>query len=396
MQKITLDLQNQIQSKLAEAVALRHQIHQYPELKYEEVKTAELITNTLKSYGYTPLTGIAKTGVVAVLDSGKPGKTVALRADMDALPVTETSGLTYASQRPGLMHACGHDGHVATLLLVANVLRDFTDHFTGKIKFIFQPAEEGGNGAAAMIAAGVLENPHVDAIFGYHNLPTLKKNAVFVKPGCIMAGAIFFEIFLNGRGGHGAAPELCIDPVYAGSQIIQSLQSIVSRTVSPFETVVLSITQFHAGNANNVIPETAMLGGSFRFTDNELANTIQTKLEKIVHGVAESFGVKAKIEYVTVAPATINSTKEADFILAIAMELYGDAGAIKMQRNIMATEDFSFFLQKVPGCFFLVGTGENNPYCHTPDFQFDDDIIPRAAEMLSQAALRFLASSLPS
>ncbi|MBY0543928.1 MAG: amidohydrolase [Gammaproteobacteria bacterium] len=384
-------IKEQINRFLPDIIALRHAIHRRPELRYEEVETADLVAKTLRSYGYEPTIGIAKTGVCAVLDSNKPGKTVAIRADMDALPIQEASDLPYRSEKPGLMHACGHDGHTATLLMAARVLKEYQYELQGKIKFIFQPAEEGGNGAAAMIKAGVLENPRVDAIFGYHNLPSLPKNKVFVREGCILAGTLIIEIVIQGVGGHSSAPDKTVDAVYVGSAIVQALQSIVSRSLSPFEPVVVSITQFHAGAADNVIPDKAVLRGSVRFVKNEGLDFLKDKLTQVVVKTADAFGAKAQINFVSLTPATINTRNETSLVKQTAIDILGISGVESMAQNLMATEDFSFYLNEIPGSYFLVGMGENKPYVHHPAYQFDDEIIPIAAEMLIRTALGYLS-----
>lgn len=382
-------IKKEIQASLPEIIALRHRMHQRPELRYEEVETAQLVAETLRSYGYEPIEAIAKTGVCALLDSKKPGRTVALRADMDALPILEASGLPYASEKKGLMHACGHDGHTATLLMVAKVLKKHQDQLTGKIKLIFQPAEEGGHGAEAMVKEGILTNPPVDAIFGYHNMPTFAKNAILVRSGCILAGTLTIEIRIKGIGGHASAPEKTVDPICAGSAVVQALQTLVSRTLSSFEPTVVSITQFHAGSADNVIPDLATLRASVRFVKNESVSFIKQKIEQLVSRTSEAFGAVAEIDFITETPATINTSDETNLVKQIAVELWGEQNVVEMQHNLMATEDFSFYLNEVPGCYFMVGGGIDKPYVHHPAYQFEDEIIGTAAELMIMTALRY-------
>lgn len=383
-------MRSKIMGYLPDIVALRHHLHQHPELRYEEIYTAKRVAETLQGYGYETMTGIGKTGVVAVLDSGKPGKTVALRADMDALPITEVTGLAFASRIPGVMHACGHDGHTATLLLVARLLKDYRAEFSGKIKFIFQPAEEGGNGAAAMIKDGVLDHPTVDAIFAYHNAPKYPKNQVMLRAGCMFAGSAFFGIHIKGVGGHSSAPHRAVDPILVGSSIVQNIQAIVSRNTDPHEAAVISITQFNAGSAENVIPAEATLRGSIRFLTNESLAFIQQRIEKIAEGIAASFGATVTIEYPKITPPTINTAKEADLVEQVATQLLGKEKVVLLKQNRMATEDFSFYLQKIPGCYVMIGTGEDRAACHSPEYQFDDEIIPVAAELLARTALEYI------
>ncbi len=383
---------DKIAAILPEIIEIRHRLHRHPELSNNEYKTAGLIAEKLKSWGYSPIMGIAKTGISVVLDSKKPGKTVALRADMDALPVQEKSKIDFPSQHDGVMHACGHDGHMATLLMAAYLLQDA--EFSGKIKFIFQPAEEIGAGAEAMIKEGILENPTVDAIFGYHNIPTFPKNKIIVRPHCFMAGAARFKISIEGVGGHSSAPDKTIDPIYIGSTIIQAIQSIVSRSISPFDPIVISVTQFHAGYADNVIPDKAVLQGTLRFTDNNKVNLVKKKMTDLVIDIAKSLGGSASIEFVQTVPAVMNAVDETNLVRQVASDLYGKENVIDLEQNFMATEDFSFFLNKTPGCYFMVGTGIDKKYIHHPEYTFEDEIIPIASEMLAAVALRYLANHL--
>lgn len=382
-------LPNKIQSLLPEIIKIRQTIHANPELKYEEHATAALVAATLKKYGYEVTEKIAGTGVSAILDSGKPGKTVALRADMDALPIVEQTGLPYSSKNPGKMHACGHDGHTATLLAVAGALKDCKEQFKGKIKFIFQPAEEGGAGAAAMIKAGILENPKVDAIFGYHNY-SIPFKKIGIRYGCLLASSDYFIIKIYGKGAHAALPSDAIDPIYAGSLIIQALQSVISRTLAPTSPAVLSITEFHAGTGMNIIPEEATLTGTLRTTSPEARSQAIKQLQQIVTGVAQSLSAKATVEIVSAYPATMNSYAETELVLQTARQLYGEENCMHLSDPIMATEDFAFYLEKIPGCYFVVGNDKENGVVHTATYVFQDDIIPIAAQLLAQTAINFL------
>ncbi len=382
------EIHNKLQEILPEIIKIRQAIHAKPELRYEEYETANLILSCLQQWGYEVQTGIAGTGITALLDSGKPGKTVALRADMDALPIQEKTGLPYTSLNAGKMHACGHDGHVATLLAVAATLRHFRHQLNGKIKLIFQPAEEGGAGALAMVKAGVLKNPDVDAIFGYHNIGQ-PLGTIGVKSGCIFAGADFFSINIRGKAAHAATPEKSIDPIWVGSCIVQALQGIVSRNLSIHDSVVLSITEFHAGNAVNIIPEEARLTVSLRATSAAAREQALKQCQKISSGVAESLGAHAEMEFINQCPPTINTTKESQLVLETAQKLFGEAQVLSLTRPVMVTEDFSFFLEQIPGCFFLVGNGENSEL-HTPYYNFQDSIIPIAAQVLMHTAIDFL------
>lgn len=375
---------------LPEIIEARQKLHACPELRYEEHETAKLVTECLDRWGYDDVkTSLAKTGITTVIDSGKPGKTVALRADMDALPILEQTGLPYASKNAGKMHACGHDGHTATLLAVAGTLIHCRDLFKGKIKLLFQPAEEGGAGAAEMIKAGALENPKVDAIFGYHNM-SLPLGKIAVKSDCVFAGADFLSIKIHGKGAHAAYPEKSIDPILIGSSIVQALQAVVSRGIAAVNPVVLTVTEFHAGNAINIIPEDARLTISLRTTSPEIRAEALQQLHNIASGVAQSFGARVTIETINDCPPTMNTAAESDLVLQTATELYGKDNIIKMKDPTMATEDFAFYLEKIPGCFFLVGNGEVNSVLHTPNYHFQDSIIPIAASVLIMSAINFL------
>lgn len=382
-------LKEHIQKILPEIIKIRHTLHEYPELKFEEKKTSAFIAETLEKFGYKVTKNIAETGVSAILDSGKTGKTVALRADMDALPITEQTKLDYSSKNLGKMHACGHDGHMATLLAAAFALQQCKNQFKGKIKFIFQPAEENGGGAAAMIKGGVLENPKVDAIFGYHNFP-YPLGTIAVKSGCILASGDFFTIKIYGKGAHAAQPQDAIDSILVGSTIIQALQSVVSRTMSPTNPTILSITEFHAGTGMNIIPEQALLTGTLRTTAPEARTKAIQQLQQIVAGVAESLGAKATVEISSSYPATMNHKPETELVLQTAQQLFHAQKIIPLTNPIMVTEDFSNFLEKIPGCFFLMGNGESNAALHTPYYVFQDTLIPIAAEMLAQTAVNYL------
>lgn len=372
-----------ISAILPEIIKLRQTIHSHPELKYQEFKTAELIATTLKSFGYEPETGIAKTGVVATLDSGKPGKTVALRADMDALPLQEKTNLPFASQIPGQMHACGHDGHVATLLLAAYILKKHSADFSGKIKFIFQPAEEGGHGAQLMIDEGVLKN--VDAIFGYHNIPTFPKNKILVREACILAGCANFVIEVKGIGGHSSAPEKAMNPIHLGSNLFQTIHNLINQKNPPFDQAVIAITQFHSGAADNVISDKAIMRGTIRFTNPKTIELIKSKMQQVVSEA------NASIEFPQITPATINSKNETAFVKNLAEKLFGSDNVQTLEKNLMATEDFSFYLNQIPGCFFLIGTGVDKQYVHHPEFTFEDEILPIAGELMATIALKYLS-----
>lgn len=379
-----------LQQLLPEIIELRHRLHEHPELAHKEYETAALVAKTLKKFGYDVTEGIAETGVAAVLDSGKPGKTVALRADMDALPIQEKTDLPYASKVAGKMHACGHDGHAATLLAAAGALIQSKEKFRGKIKFIFQPAEETGTGAAAMIEAGILENPKVDAIFGYHNSTKSDFGVFKTKTGCLFASQDVFTVVIHGKGGHGAFPHLTVDPIYIGTMIIQALQGIVSRCSSPAEPVVLSVTQFHAGNTHNVIPSEASFQGTLRAITPANRAMLKKKLIEITTNIAASFGATAEINFSYSFPPTFNHRKETQLTYDVAKKILGEKNVAWLEEPGMASEDFSYYLEKIPGSYFWIGMGLKDVAPHQPCYQFNDAIIPIAAEILAQVAMEYL------
>lgn len=372
-------------------IKIRQTIHSHPELRYEEHDTAALVLKTLQSFGYQDIQiGIAGTGISVMIDSGKPGKTVALRADMDALPLQEETGVAYQSKHAGKMHACGHDGHTANLLTCAYVLAQCKDQFKGKIKLIFQPAEEGGAGADAMIKEGILENPKVDAIFGLHNWPGAGQGTIGGRIGCLMAGVTDFEVTIHGHGGHAALPHLTRDPIFIGSSIVQALQSISSRKIEPSIPIVVTVGQFTAGSTSNIIPNTALLKGTIRTTTYETQALAKQEFQNIVNGIAQSFGASATITLEDVVPPTVNSEKEAALVFKTAEKLYGKQNVIMWPTPTMGGEDFGFFLEKIPGCYFFIGNGKPEAGLHTSTYNFSDEILPQAAEILCSVAINYL------
>lgn len=369
---------------------IRHQIHARPELRYEENLTAELIIKELQKIGLTPQANIGQTGVVAILDTGKPGKTVGLRADMDALPITEDTSLDYKSQHHGKMHACGHDGHVATLLGVAHVLYQMRHLFSGKVKFIFQPAEEGGAGAKAMIEDGVLENPSLDAIFAYHNYPGIPTGTILARPGCTMYGNTEFSMLIRGKGGHAAMPEWAIDPIAIAAEIIQKVRTVMLSFAEDLEPSVIIITQVRSGIATNVIPEVAHLSGTIRASSINNFAEVQKRLESTLEILEQNFNAKIELSFNEIYPPTINTPEETDFVFSQASLLLGEKNVNLKPASARASEDFSFFLQKVPGCYFFIGNGENSASCHNPKYNFNDEVLPIAIKLLSNIAINYL------
>ncbi|MEP7454939.1 amidohydrolase [Phyllobacterium sp. SB3] len=371
------------------ATETRRHIHANPELKYEEHGTADLVANRLRGLGYDVVTGLAETGVVATLDTGRPGPTIAFRADMDALPIIEETGLPYASKNAGKMHACGHDGHTASLLLAADGLTGMADRLSGRIKLVFQPAEEGGLGAARMIEVGALEG--VDAIYGYHNRPGYPLGRVFAKTGPTMGGSSLYEISISGKGGHASRPDLAVDPIFVGTAVVQGLQSVISRRLSPLESGVVTVTQFHGGNSHNIIPVSASLIINTRDGSPAAYAVIDKELRLVVAQICEAHNATATINQLMRIPAVVNNADETEFVIATAIETMGAEKAGRIDTlPTMGAEDFAFYLERIRGCFFFVGNGEDGAYLHHPLYNYRDEILPVAAGMFTAIAERRL------
>ncbi len=381
------------ETEFAELVATRRDVHAHPELGFQEHRTASMVATRLAALGYQVKTGVGRTGVVGVLHGGGPGRTVLLRADMDALPIHEANDVAYRSTAPGIMHACGHDAHVAIGLAVARRLAASRSGWRGTVKFAFQPAEEGGNGALAMIEDGVLEGPRVDAAFGLHVMNNLPIGQIAATAGPIMGSVDKFTITIRGKGGHAAMPHEAVDPILAASHVVAALQSMVSRAADPFDQLVVSVTQIKAGDAFNVIPETAELGGTVRSMGGRLYDEAPQRLTSIVNGVAGALGCTAVVDYVRQTPVTINDEAMAHLAARIAAQLVGEAAVLTAARTL-GGEDFSFFLQRVPGCFAWVGSqnpgkGFDAPH-HSPRFDIDEQAMPTGVELLDRLAREYL------
>ena len=367
--------------QLEEAAELRHTLHQNPELKFEENNTARMVAQHLLELGYQVTEGIASTGVMGELDTGREGPVIAFRADMDALPITEANTFAHRSLRDGLMHACGHDGHTATLLLAAEAIMALRHEMCGHIKLLFQPAEEGGNGADLMVKAGVLQNPKVDAIFGYHNRPGFPIGQLFVKPGSAMGGNDTYKVTIKGVSGHAAMPHLAVDPIYVGSSLVQQLQGLVSRHKSPLEAGVITVASFHAGDAANVIPGQAELLVNIRSDRPSSRDALAGKLEQVTQGVCAAHGAQFQIEHLHEIPPLVNNQEWSERLLVIANEYVVSTDIQQLDyMPTMGAEDFSFYLQEVPGCFFFVGNGDS-AYLHNERYDFNDQILPVAGGM---------------
>jgi hippurate hydrolase len=367
---------NRIADQAGEVAEWRRELHQYPELMYEVHRTAQTVTDKLKAFGCDEVVpGIGRTGVVGVIKGRKPGdKVIGLRADMDALPLDEITGLPYASKVPGKMHACGHDGHTAMLLGAARHLCE-TRNFSGTAVVIFQPAEEGGAGAKAMIDDGLLDRWKINEVYGLHNYPGMPVGEFAIRPGPIMAAADRLSIEIEGVGGHAARPHFAVDTVLVGSQIINALQSIVSRNVDPLESAVVSITLFQAGHTDNVIPQTALLRGTARSLQPKVRDLLEKRIVEVAEGVAKLHGAKAKVNYTRDYPVVVNNPRATDFASSVAREIAGESKVDVATTPVMGGEDFAFMLEQRPGAFIFMGNGDS-ANLHHPAYDFNDGAIP--------------------
>jgi hippurate hydrolase len=376
-----------------ELTALRRDLHAHPELGFEEVRTSGIVAGALQALGIEVHRGIGKTGVVGVIrgKSCDSGRMIGLRADMDALPMTEDNSFGHKSSKSGLMHGCGHDGHTTVLIGAARYLAQ-TRNFDGTAVLIFQPAEEGRGGAKAMIDDGLFDLFPCDAIYALHNWPGLRPGTIGINPGPMMAAADRFEIVIEGRGGHGAHPYQTIDPVMVAGQMITALQSIVSRNVSPLDSAVVSIGSMQAGNpeAMSVIPGTAKLVGTVRTFRKTVQELIEARMGMLVESIAGAFGAKATVKYDRLFPATINTPQHANLVADIATEMLGKEHVVRDLTPSMGSEDFSFMLQKKPGAYFRLGQGGAEEGCvlHNPRFDFNDAVIPLGSAMFCALAER--------
>jgi amidohydrolase len=387
---ITLD-----RADVQELIEVRRDLHAHPELAFEEVRTAGLVVERLRALGLEARAGVGKTGVIATVRGARPGKTVLLRADMDALPIQEENDVPYRSRNSGKMHACGHDCHTSVLLGVAKQLVRRRGELAGAVKLCFQPAEENGGGAAAMIADGALDDPRPDAAFGIHVWQDLELGKVGVTPGPFMAAVDEFNVTVTGVGAHAAMPHLGVDPVVCLAHMVTALQSIASREVSPLREVVVSVTQIRAGSAFNIIPEVAWMNGTTRTFDEQVWETLPGRFERIVHGVAQAFGCRAEIEYRRHNRPTVNDPAMAAIARAAAAEVVGEA-QVRSDLRTMGGEDFSAFLKQVPGCFIAIGSRNEARGLkyehHHPRFDVDEECLAIGAEVLIRAARKFLES----
>ena len=387
----------EISSLQTQLVDWRRDIHQKPELGFQEYITAKLIAKQLNDWSIPYQTEIAKTGIVAIIKGKKPGKTIAIRADMDALPIQEANQVSYRSQHDGKMHACGHDGHVAIALGTAYYLQQNRDRFSGTVKIIFQPAEEGPGGAKPMIEAGVLKNPDVDAIIGLHLWNNLPLGTVGVRSGALMAAVECFNLRIQGKGGHGAMPDQTIDSIVVGSQVVSALQTIVSRNINPIDSAVVTVGEFHGGTALNVIADNVTMSGTVRYFNPKLESVIEERIRAIVAGICQSYGATFDLDYWRLYPPTVNDPQMAQLVAEIANEVVETPIGVVPECQTMGGEDMSFFLQEVPGCYFFVGSANSEldlayPH-HHPRFDFDETALGMGVEIFVRCVEKFLAKN---
>jgi len=396
-----IDFLTQATSLFEYTQALRQDFHIHPELGFREFRTSGVVTRDLEALGLEVTKGIGKTGVVGLLEGAKPGPTLLLRFDMDALPITEETGAEYASKTPGVMHACGHDGHTAIGLTVAKMLHAHRDDLAGTIKFCFQPSEEGNNGeevggAEMMLRDGVLDSPKVDMSLSLHLWNEKPLGWLGIAGGPVMAGAEIFTVRITGKGGHGAIPQQAIDPVVAAAQIVSALQSIVSRNVAPMETAVVSVTTIHSGTAFNVIPQTAELTGTVRTFDLGVRQKVVQRFEQIARGVGEALGCQVDVDVKRMTPALINDEAISSTVQAAARRVLSESDLDTGGYFTMGAEDMAFMQEKIPGCYFFVGSNDKARHLdyghHHPKFDFNEEALIRASALMASAAMDVLNS----
>jgi len=395
-----MQLIDSILANASQIAALRRDLHAHPELCFEEHRTADLIANALTDWGIPVVRGLAKTGVIGIVRNGTSNRAVGLRADMDALPVTEHNRFAHASRHAGKMHACGHDGHTAMLLAAAQHLARHRD-FDGTVYLIFQPAEEGGGGAREMVREGLFERFPMEAIFGAHNWPGMAAGQFAVAPGPVFASSSEFKITIRGKGSHGAMPHLGIDPIPVACQMVQAFQTIISRNKRPLDTGVISVTMIHTGEATNVVPESCVLEGTVRTFTTDVLDLIERRMRQVAESTSAAFEARCDFEFSRNYPPTVNHAAESAFVRQVMTEVAG-ASNVQTFEPTMGAEDFSFFLQHTPGCYFVIGNGDGahregghglGPcMLHNPSYDFNDELIPLGATLWVRLAERWLAT----
>ncbi len=365
-----------------ELTAIRRDLHAHPELGFEETRTSDIVAAKLAEWGIDVHRNVGGTGLVGVLRKGNGAASIGLRADMDALPILEATGLDYASTKPGTMHACGHDGHTTMLLGAARYLAE-TGNFNGTVNFIFQPAEEGLGGAEAMLKDGLLARFPCDSVFGMHNRPGLELGRFAIRPGAMMAGGAFFDITINGLGAHGARPEESVDPVPVAAAIVSALQTVVARNTHPTDTAVLSITCMQAGAAYNVIPDTAVLRGTARAFKRTTMQKIEDRMRNLATSIAEGFGATAEVDFRFLFAPLVNEAEQTGLFADAAAVLVGEANVERNGPAVMGSEDFSFMLEACPGAYINIGNGRDSAPVHNALYDFNDEAIPDGAGVLA-------------
>ncbi|HEY9852514.1 MAG TPA: M20 family metallopeptidase [Leptolyngbyaceae cyanobacterium] len=388
-------IRSEIRALQPQLVEWRRNLHQCPELGFQEKLTSEFISAKLREWGIDHQTGIAQTGIVATISGREGSQVLGIRADMDGLPIQEENEVPYKSQHPGKMHACGHDGHSTIALGTAYYLSQHRQDFAGTVKIIFQPAEEGPGGAKPMIEAGVLTNPDVNAIIGLHLWNVLPIGTVGVRSGPLMAATEGFRCTILGKGGHGAIPHQTIDSIVVAAQIVNALQTIVARNVNPIESAVVTVGEFHAGSAINVIADTARIGGTVRYFNPALGEFLPKRIEQIIDGVCQSHGAKYDLNYWRQYPPVINDSAIADLVRSVATEVVETPVGVVPECQTMAAEDMSLFLQAVPGCYFFLGSANANlnlayPH-HHPRFDFDESALGMGVEIFVRCVEKFFS-----
>ncbi len=401
---ISFQIRDDILDLQPSLVQWRRDFHRFPELGFKEKRTSSAIAEKLTAWGIPHQTGIAQTGIVATIIGKRQGsnqiltkalgKVLAIRADMDALPIQEENIISYKSQIDGLMHACGHDGHTAIALGTAKYLWEHRDRFSGTVKIIFQPAEEGPGGAKPMIAAGVLENPQVDAVIGLHLWNNLPLGTVGVRSGALMAATEYFHCKIIGRGGHGALPHQTIDSILVAAQVVNTIHTIVSRNISPLESAVISIGEFHAGTATNIIADSARISGTVRFFNPEVGAKLVLRLEEAISGICAAHGATYELKYTKLYPPVINDPAIAELVRSVAETVIETPAGIVPECQTMGGEDMSFFLEAVPGCYFFLGSANPDkglayPH-HHPRFNFDETVLATGVEIFTRCVEKFL------
>ncbi|MFD1328359.1 M20 aminoacylase family protein [Mycoplana ramosa] len=386
-----MNIRASLTNAIPELVAIRHDLHAHPELGLEEVRTSDVIARHLESYGYKVTRGLAKTGLVATLSNGSSRKSIGIRADIDALPIHEETGLPYASKTPGLMHACGHDGHTAMLLGAARAIAE-RKNFDGTVHLIFQPAEENFGGAKIMVEEGLFDRFPCDAVFALHNEPGLPFGQFALRDGPIMAAVDEARITVNGRGGHGAEPQDTADPIVAGASIIMALQSIVSRNIHPLDPTVVTVGSFHSGSASNIIPERAEIVVGIRSFDPGVRDELERRIRLIAERQAESYAMTATVDYRRSYDATVNHKAETDLLRDLAIRFAGADQVVDLPRPFMGSEDFAYMLKERPGSYFFLGAkvSDQEKPLHHPGFNFNDDLLPIGAAFWTELAESYL------